>query len=161
MNKIINISLLLGLFLFTGCLERPHHQTSTDRNSPIFSNNFIVNEAYKHLGKSYQYGATGPDYFDCSGFVYAVHRDLGIKIPRTSREQSKIAGKKLSRYTLRAGDLLFFDTSAKGHINHSGIYIGKDKFIHSSSGKAHGVTISSLNGWYKDKFRWGKRIEKW
>ena len=157
MNKLINISLLLGFIIFTGCLERPHQQTPTSI-LPIPSNNLIVTEAYKHLGKPYKYGATGPNSFDCSGFVYAVHRDLGVTIPRTSLDQSQIQGKKLSKNELRAGDLVFFDTSLKGHVNHSGIYLGNGKFIHASSGKAFSVTISDINAWYKDKFRWGKRI---
>ena len=160
MNKIINISLLLGFIIFTGCLERPHHRTSTHSIRPIPSNNLIVTEAYKHLGKPYKYGATGPDRFDCSGFVYGVHRNLGIAIPRTSRDQSQIKGQKLSKNELRVGDLVFFDTSLKGHVNHSGIYLGKGKFIHASSGKAFSVTISDINAWYKDKFRWGKRIHE-
>ncbi|NOZ91181.1 MAG: C40 family peptidase [Epsilonproteobacteria bacterium] len=142
------------LLLFSGCLER---QKSLDNNISQ-SNNIIVKTAMKHLGKPYRYGATGPNSFDCSGFVYAVYKEVGIPIPRTSLAQSKIKGKKLSINELKAGDLLSFDTSLKGHINHSGIYIGDHKFIHASSGKAYSVTISSLDGWYKDKFRWGKRV---
>ncbi|HIO96285.1 MAG TPA: hypothetical protein EYG67_05625 [Campylobacterales bacterium] len=45
-------------------------------------------------------------------------------------------------------------------VNHLGIYIGNHQFIHASSGKAYSVTISSLNGWYKDKFKWGKHINE-
>ena len=149
MKKLI--SLLLFLALFTGCLPKVD-----DRR--IDSNNLIIVEAQKHLGKPYKYGKTGPDSFDCSGFVYGVHRNLGIKIPRTSLDQSKIVGRKLTKSELKVSDMLFFDTSLKGHINHSGIYLGEDKFIHASSGKANSVTISDLNGWYRDKFRWGKRI---
>jgi len=40
----------------------------------IESNNKIVIEAQKHLGKPYKYGAVGPNSFDCSGFVYAVYK---------------------------------------------------------------------------------------
>ncbi|SFV69960.1 NLP/P60 family protein [hydrothermal vent metagenome] len=156
MNKFINISFLLGLIIFTGCLKRPDSQTNSIR--PIPSNNLVVREAYKYLGKPYKYGATGPNRFDCSGFVYTVYKNLGITIPRTSREQSQIQGKKLSKNELRAGDLVFFDTSLKGHVNHVGIYLGHGKFIHASSGKAFSVTISDINAWYRDKFRWGKRI---
>ena len=161
MNKFINISLLLGFIIFTGCLERPRKETSSNYTAYVIpSNNLIVIEAYKHLGKPYKYGATGPNSFDCSGFVYAVHRNLGVTIPRTSRDQSQIKGRKLSKNELKVGDLVFFDTSLKGHVNHSGIYLGKGKFIHASSGKAFSVTISDINAWYKDKFRWGKHINE-
>jgi len=152
MKNFIYLMVLSSIFL--GCLQRV-----PPSNVTIESRNALVNEAKKHLGKPYRYGAIGPDSFDCSGFVYAVTRAVGISVPRTALAQSQIAGKKLTRSELKEGDLLFFDTSLKGHINHSGIYIGHDRFIHASSGKAYSVTISSLNGWYKDKFRWGKRLQ--
>ncbi len=149
--------LILLTFLLTSCLERPP-TTKIDYSSFRASNNKIIKIAIKHIGKPYRYGATGPNRFDCSGFVYAVFKSIGINIPRTSIAQSRIKGIKLSRSQLREGDILFFDTSLKGHVNHTGIYLGDDKFIHASSGRAYSVTISSLNGWYRDKFRWGKRI---
>jgi len=152
MKKLIYIMMFLSIFV--GCTQ---NKKSLDNNISN-SNNIIVKTARKYLGRPYKYGATGPNSFDCSGFVYAVYKEVGIKIPRTSIAQSKIKGKKLSINELREGDLLSFDTSLKGHINHSGIYIGDHKFIHASSGRAYSVTISSLDGWYKDKFRWGKRL---
>ncbi|HFD13951.1 MAG TPA: NlpC/P60 family protein [Epsilonproteobacteria bacterium] len=117
----------------------------------------LLNLAKSKLGDRYKFAATGPNHFDCSGFVYYVFKENGIQIPRASLEQSK-AGEKLERNALKKGDILFFDTSKKGHVNHSGIYLGEGMFIHSSSGKAYGVTISKLDkGFYKDNFRWGIR----
>lgn len=148
-----------GLFfflIFTGCFEKSEQVIPFNQSESIQSK--LVKEASSHLGKPYKYGKTGPKSFDCSGFVYAVHRNVGLKIPRTSLAQSKISGDKISKKNLEIGDLVFFDTSKKGHVNHSGIYIGKGKFIHASSGKAFSVTISDINAWYKDKFKWGKRI---
>lgn len=118
----------------------------------------LIKIALGHLGKPYVYGKIGPESFDCSGFVYGTHRELGIHLPRTSLNQSQIKAAKISREDLQRGDLVFFDTSGGGVVNHSGIYLGNGEFIHASSGKAYSVTISSLEAWYKDKFRWGKRI---
>jgi len=118
----------------------------------------LIAIARGHLGKPYVYGKYGPDSFDCSGFVYGVHKELGIILPRTSLNQSQIEGEKISRNRLQQGDLVFFDTSLKGKVNHSGIYLGEGKFIHASSGKAKSVTVSSMDSWYKDKFKWGKRL---
>jgi cell wall-associated NlpC family hydrolase len=150
-------SFIMGIFLLpsTGCIKKVNTIVS-----PIYSKNKIAIEAQKHLGKPYQYGAVGPKSFDCSGFVYAVHKTLGIILPRTSLNQSKIEGAKLARSELKVGDLVFFDTALEGHVNHSGIYLGDSKFIHASSGKAFSVTISDMNGWYKDKFKWGKHINE-
>ncbi len=153
MRRVFSLVVLYSLF--TGCLKRPYKITNYHIKK---SRNRIVNIAKKYLGRPYRYGATGPNSFDCSGFVYRVTKEAGINIPRTSIAQSQIRGKKLSINELRDGDLLFFDTSHRGHVNHSGIYIGNHRFIHASSGKAHSVTISSLDGWYRDKFRWGKRV---
>jgi len=116
----------------------------------------LISLSETKIGSPYAYGNAGPNTFDCSGFVYYLFKTHNIEIPRSSREQSKI-GTHLSRQDIQRGDILFFDTSNKGHVNHSGIYLGDDKFIHASSGKAKGVTISSLNNWYKDRFRWGIR----
>ena len=117
----------------------------------------LISLAKSKLGDSYEPAKAGPDHFDCSGFVYYLFKTNGIKIPRSSLTQSK-SGKKLKRDELKKGDILFFDTAHRKHVNHSGVYLGDGKFIHSSSGKAYGVTISSLDkGFYLNKFRWGIR----
>ena len=117
----------------------------------------LISLAKSKIGDSYKYGQSGPDHFDCSGFVYYLFKESGSLIPRTSIDQSK-SGDKIKREDLSRGDMLFFDTSLKGHVNHSGVYLGDGKFIHSSSGKAYAVTISKLDsGFYLDKFRWGVR----
>jgi cell wall-associated NlpC family hydrolase len=137
--------------------------TSTDSNSTYLDNSIKIDKlitlAKSKIGSTYKHAQAGPDTFDCSGFVYYIFKQSGVKIPRTSLKQSQI-GKKLTKKELEVGDLLSFDTSLKGHINHSGIYLGDGKFIHASSGKAKGVTISDLNkGFYVDKFRWGTHID--
>ncbi len=126
----------------------------------------LLKIAKSKFGASYKYGACEEDKFDCSGFVYWVYKQVGIILPRTAKEQSKI-GKKISKKELKEGDLVFFDTSKRvffRKVNHSGIYLGEGKFIHASSGKARSVTVSDLNsGFYKDKFLWGisvREIEK-
>jgi len=141
-------------------VAKKHDLNNTDTNH-IPTENTAVDKlivlAKSKLGDSYIYAASGPDHFDCSGFVYYLFNENGITIPRASLAQSK-AGEKLTREQIQKGDILFFDTHARGHVNHSGVYLGDGKFIHSSSGKAYGVTISKLDkGFYVDKFRWGTR----
>ncbi len=117
----------------------------------------LISLAKSKLGDSYMPAKAGPDHFDCSGFVYYLFKTNDVSIPRTSLNQSK-SGKKLTREELQKGDILFFDTAHRDHVNHSGVYLGNGKFIHSSSGKAYGVTVSELDkGFYLDKFRWGIR----
>ena len=146
-------------------VSKPYRETSADFDtgtSPDISKiDKIIALAKSKLGDSYKAAKAGPDHFDCSGFVYYVFKTNGIQIPRSSLPQSQ-SGDKLTREQIRRGDILFFDTHDRKHINHSGIYLGEGKFIHSSSGKAYGVTISDLDkGFYKDKFRWGvRKVEK-
>ena len=117
----------------------------------------LISLAKSKEGDSYEPAKAGPDHFDCSGFVYYLFKTNDISIPRSSLTQSQ-SGNKLTREELRRGDILFFDTAHRNHVNHSGVYLGDGKFIHSSSGKAYGVTISDLDkGFYLDKFRWGIR----
>ena len=117
----------------------------------------LIALAKSKLGDRYQPAQAGPDHFDCSGFVYYLFRQNGIRIPRSSLAQSK-SGRKLDRDAIRRGDILFFDTAHRGHVNHSGVYLGEGKFIHSSSGHAYGVTISNLDkGFYRKRFLWGVR----
>jgi len=121
----------------------------------------ITSLAKKKLGKRYVWGATGTrNTFDCSGLTTYVYNQNGIKLPRRAIAQSKI-GKRISKKELRKGDLVFFDTSKRkrGYVNHVGIYIGDNKFIHASSAK-HRVVISSLNEpFYRSRLTVARRLE--
>jgi len=136
-------------------------KTSKDKNCSLDFNSTkesIVDIAKSKMGSPYRYGKSGPDSFDCSGFVYYVFKKAKREVPRTSLQQS-LVGEKLKREELKIGDIVVFDTANRGHVNHSGIYIGDGKFIHATSGKAFRVTTSKLDsGFYKDKFRWGVRV---
>ena len=120
----------------------------------------VIRTAKRYLGTRYVWGAQGPNRFDCSGFTqYVIRKSKGVRLPRVSRKQAYY-GKYVSRGNLRAGDLIFFDTSRRrrGYVNHVGIYIGSNKFIHASSAK-HRVVISSLNRpFYNARFKWGRRV---
>ncbi|MFW2487720.1 NlpC/P60 family protein [Clostridium chromiireducens] len=85
----------------------------------------VLNEAYKHLGTPYVWGATGPDTFDCSGFTSYVYRNAaGIDISRTTYTQIDV-GQSVSRDELKPGDLVFPNP---GHV---GIYVGNGQMIHA------------------------------
>ncbi len=134
-----------------------HQDKKTNAGTTERKTDKLISLAKSKLGNSYMPAKAGPDHFDCSGFVYYLFKTNDISIPRSSLTQSK-SGKKLTREELQKGDILFFDTAHREHVNHSGVYLGDGKFIHSSSGKAYGVTISNLDkGFYLDKFRWGVR----
>jgi cell wall-associated NlpC family hydrolase len=86
--------------------------------------------AEAQLGKPYQWGATGPDAYDCSGLVMMAYRAAGVYIPRTSQQQWSW-GPRVPAGQVEPGDLVFFagadgTPAAPGHV---GIVIGHDEMI--------------------------------
>ena len=122
--------------------------------------NSIEASAKSFLGTKYVWGATGPTKFDCSGFTQWVYRDVGINIPRVSRDQAKV-GNYVSYNNLRRGDMVFFDTKKhkKGIVTHVGIYLGNGNFIHASSAAKKVIVYNfDKKPYYKERFLWGRRV---
>ena len=112
-------------------------------------------EKYSHA--KHRMGATGPDYFDCSGFTQKAFKELyRISLPRTSQSQY-FAGSRVSRINdLEYGDLVFFNISGRG-VSHVGIYLDDYRFAHASS--SLGVTISNITmDYWKKRFIEGRRV---
>lgn len=118
----------------------------------------LLLKAKKLLGKKYVYGAKVGDSqnFDCSSFVKELYKELGINLPRVSRQQARI-GKPISKANLQVGDLIFFNTLGN-YISHVGMSIGGNKFVHASS-KAGKIIVSDLTGFYLDKASYYVRIK--
>jgi len=120
----------------------------------------MIKLAKNKLGRRYVWGAVGQkNTFDCSGLTSYVCKKNGIKIPRRAIEQSKY-GKYVSRSHLKPGDLIFFDTSKrrKGYVNHVGIYIGHNQFIHASSAKKKVIITSLSKPFYSQRFKVARRV---
>ena len=116
----------------------------------------VATMAREQLDKPYQWGAQGPEKFDCSGLVFYIFGALGISMPRVSRQQATV-GAKVEKSELQPGDLVFFITSCKT-INHVGIYVGSSKFIHAPR-RYSPVRYDSLNdSWWRQRFKFGRRI---
>lgn len=120
----------------------------------------LLGFANDQLGKPYAYDAEGPDAFDCSGFVSYILRCAGFSINRCSSDSlSKIESwTKISQLNaIMPGDILFFQSDSSTRINHTGIYLGDDLFIHASSSSSC-VTISSVSDYYERNFRFARRL---
>ena len=102
----------------------------------------LANFAMSLRGVRYRFGGATPDGFDCSGLVYYAHRHFGVDVPRTSRSQAEEAEAVKPR-KLQPGDLVFFKIDS-GKVNHVGIYIGKQRFVHAP-GAGKPVTVDSLD----------------
>jgi murein DD-endopeptidase len=122
--------------------------TETAAANPRHRGEALAQLAVKLLGAPYRFGGATPAGFDCSGLVFYAHRELGLTVPRTSRDQARVA-EEISQRKLERGDLVFFRIG-KRHVDHVGIYIGDRLFIHAPrSGRP--VTLQSLDDEYYEK----------
>ncbi|WP_330341385.1 C40 family peptidase [Streptomyces sp. NBC_00557] len=79
-------------------------------------------------GAPYQYGATGPRRFDCSGLTLYSFKKAGKTLPRTAAAQYNRTH-HISARSRRAGDLVFFHSGS--YVYHVGIYAGHGKIWHA------------------------------
>lgn len=94
----------------------------------------------------YRLGSTGPNRYDCSGFIWSVFTDAGFEFPRSSAktywdEFDAVDGDERFKF----GTLVFFNK-----LGHVGIVADEKGFYHASSSK--GITYSPFAGY------WEKRI---
>ncbi|HWR06787.1 C40 family peptidase [Sporomusa sp.] len=117
----------------------------------------ILASARNMLGQPVVWGGASPSQgFDCSGLVQYIYRQAGINLPRTADLQF-LVGRTVSPAALQPGDLVYFTTYEPG-ASHVGIYIGGDKFIHTSFSQGI-VAISDMNEAYFVKRYYGaKRV---
>lgn len=117
----------------------------------------IVKTASQYKGVPYIYGGTSEKGFDCSAYIQFVFKKHGVGLTRTADTQFK-EGKFVLKKDLRQGDLVFFETYAKG-ASHVGVYAGTGKFWHVSSSK--GVMLSGLEeDYWKKRYIGSRRVLK-
>jgi cell wall-associated NlpC family hydrolase len=131
----------------------PSQKINTARVQP----HDVVQFAQTLIGTPYVYASTNPKVgFDCSGFITYVFNHFGIAVPRSSVDFTNV-GKTVPVAEARPGDLILFTgtDSTEKQVGHMGLVVTNDndlQFIHSTSGKAMGVTITPLNDYYKKRF---------
>jgi cell wall-associated NlpC family hydrolase len=127
---------------------------SSESGTAQFASSF-VDFAKTLIGTRYVWGSVNPKIgVDCSGFVNYVSKHFGMKVPRTAASFTHL-GTEVSADEAETGDLILFKGSnaKKKAVAHMGIVTGNEdgevSFIHSSSGHARGVHMSTLKGYYK------------
>jgi peptidoglycan DL-endopeptidase CwlO len=104
-----------------------------------------VTFAYNALGVMYDYGADGPDGYDCSGLTSAAWRAAGKSLPHNAAAQYN-ATRRISRSELEPGDLVFYRSN--GHV---GLYVGGGQIIDASRAgqpvKKRTIDIMTPNGY--------------
>ncbi|HJA79448.1 NlpC/P60 family protein [uncultured Desulfovibrio sp.] len=161
MRQALNLlPLLLISVMFLGCtarkpkdedlliryrsnVEASLKQEQDARDSASGQN--VVRMARSAIGTPYVPGGRKPGGFDCSGLVQWAYQSVGVKLPRTAREQSVIGQRIMRVEDMRAGDIVAFRHPRRGY--HTGIYVGDGKFVHSPRRRSS-VKISSLSDPY-------------
>lgn len=124
----------------------------------------IIQFAKRFLGTPYHYAGSTPSGFDCSGFIYYVMGNFGMRLSRSSPGIAEF-GKTVKLSELQPGDLMFFkgrNTRSSG-VGHVAMVVevkeGVIKFIHSSTSR--GVIIDTFNnsGYYVPRYLKAKRLD--
>ena len=106
----------------------------------------IMRGIESRLGIPYRYGSSGPNRYDCSGFVWSVFNDAGINFTRSSARSLWAMSVPVSGDDrFKFGTLVFLNG-----LGHMGIVADENGFYHASSSK--GITYSPFKGY------WEKRV---
>ncbi len=156
-TRIVAVSVIY-LMLFCQCTEGNSQSPVSRKNKQAVS---VIQTGYTKpaqlitfarslTGTPYLYASTDPARgFDCSGFITYVFNHFGIVVPRSSVGFTN-AGIEILQTNAKPGDLILFTgtNSAIRAVGHMGIIVstggGDIRFIHSTSGRANGVTETSL-----------------
>ena len=166
---LVNIYLM---FLFSSNLLSQNKSDSLSevyKDSTLeFSNSEFINDiisySKKFLGTPYKYAGTSPIGFDCSGFIYYVFGNFGLRITRTSYSMAEF-GETVRLSKVRPGDLLFFkgrnlNSSNVAHValvvesTDNGIFM-----IHSSSSRCVVIDNFSKSKYFIPRFLKAKRLD--
>lgn len=103
-------------------------------------------------GIPYRYGSTGPNTYDCSGFVWSVFNDAGINFTRVSArslwaQSEPVYGDDRFKF----GTLVFLNG-----LGHMGIVADENGFFHASSSK--GITYSPFKGYWENRIVGFRRL---
>lgn len=124
----------------------------------------IIDYAKTFIGTKYRYGGITPVGFDCSGFMFHIHRHFNLPLPRVP-SQTALMGEVINNIdSLEPGDLVYF----KGRnvndkrIGHVGMVVekvpGSFKFIHSASHAGLVIEDFSEHSYYVNKYLFANRL---
>jgi cell wall-associated NlpC family hydrolase len=104
--------------------------------------------ARHQTGKPYEWGATGPDSYDCSGLTMKAYAHAGVTIPRVANDQYA-AGRPVPLDHARAGDLMFYasDLTDPRSIYHVVMYVGDGTIIDAPQ---TGSTVGTRAMWTRN-----------
>jgi lipoprotein Spr/probable lipoprotein NlpC len=141
------VVLMLLLFMWSACgVRRPSAALSKAARAADAMANLENKDLYRFItnwtGVKYRLGGLDKNGIDCSGFALLLEKDIyGLTLPRRSVDQAK-AVRKINRNELKEGDLIFF-SFAGNEIDHVGVYLNGNFFVHAST--TRGVIVDDLD----------------
>ncbi len=132
-----------------------------DSSKPTLANRYLYNSSLSSVmmnsiqtkfGIPYRLGSTGPNRYDCSGFVWSVFNEAGIYFERsTARTYWEQFEPVEGADRFKFGTLVFFNK-----LGHVGIVADENGFYHASSSK--GITYSPFKGYWEKRVVGYRRI---
>lgn len=117
---------------------------------------YIIYAAQTRIGCAYSSAPNNSTTFRNLSFVRTCFGVLDIKVPASYEAMN--GGTMVNRANLKRGDILCFDCDRNGVIDHVGIYLGNNYFIHASNAAGMVVVTRLTSSYYSDAFRFGRRI---
>jgi cell wall-associated NlpC family hydrolase len=149
------IIVICGAAALSACSGGGRQGTATGPGDIEDRGKEAVRVAAAYIGTPYRSGGTTEKGVDCSGLTFAVYRQVGVRLPRTSDAQSRV-GVAIDLDDLSPGDLLFFGKGS--NVSHVGIYAGKGEFIHAST-RARSVRYDRLdNKYFRNRYLSARRV---
>ena len=148
-RKISTVIYILIIAVIAACSSKKAIVKTVDTKAAMIANTMANLESKKlynfitdWAGVKYRLGGLDKRGIDCSGFALLLERDIyGKELPRRSRDQAAVIQEKnLTR--LKEGDLIFF-SFAGGPVDHVGVYLNNNFFVHAST--ARGVIVDDLS----------------
>jgi murein DD-endopeptidase / murein LD-carboxypeptidase len=125
------------------------HSQKTGLSLDTAANLDLYYQMYEWLGTRYRFGGESKKGIDCSGFTGVIYENVYKRtLPRDSRSMYKMT-RPISKEEMKEGDLVFFRIR-RGQVSHVGIYLGDNKFVHSST--SSGVIVSDLREDYYRRY---------
>lgn len=115
-------------------------------------NTQLLTAIESHLGSSYHFNRTGPDSFDCSGFVWRAFQDVGVNFQRgPARSYWATFAPPTKDDEFKFGTLVFFSG-----LTHVGIIADEKGFYHSA--RHGGVVYSPFNDYWLSRIDGFRRV---
>lgn len=120
----------------------------------------IIAYAESLIGTPHVMGGYSTSGLDCSGMVKLAHAQFDVELPHSSDEQGRYGAILSPDEELKRGDLVFFHSTyaTPKLITHSGIYLGDNKFIHTSSSRGVSISVLLDSGYWQKHYLFATRL---